>query len=191
MPDGKVNSGDNRKGNVITPGHQFGTPIGEPEPFGNTEPQSNATLDSNPVTWAPSPAHFGNTVGYSLQTVPPIVIVQAGSDSLTTVILTTLTGELPSMSLTYSGAPTGVTVSFAPNPDTGVTAVSILVAARVPAGKYTITVAGTAATEVDNTNIHLVVINSSIPIGADFLLQEDGFSLFELEDGSGFILLEN
>jgi hypothetical protein len=25
----------------------------------------------------------------------------------------------------------------------------------------------------------------------DFLLQEDGVSLFELEDGSGYILLEN
>ncbi len=60
MPQGLVRSGDFRKGTPVVLPHQFGNSVGNPESFGNIEPQPNATLFENQVTWTPNPAHFGN-----------------------------------------------------------------------------------------------------------------------------------
>lgn len=156
MPAGLVRSGDFRKGTPITLPHIFGTPVTIPEPQGNVNPQANSSLSSNPVTWAPSPAHFGNPVDLSLQVVAPIVIVTPGGTGTTNINLTQLFGT-PTPTLTYSGAPAGVTLAFAPNPDTGVSVCTVTVGSSVPAGKYTITIVGTSGTEVNTTNLHLVV----------------------------------
>jgi hypothetical protein len=189
MPLGKVDSGDFRKGTPIILPHQFGTPVVVPEPQGNVIPQSNATLDSNPVTWVPSPTHFGNQVGFSLQAVPPIVIVQHGGTGNTQIVLTSLLGS-PSATLSFSGAPAGVTVSFAPNPDTTQSTATITVGASVPAGKYTITIKGVSGTETETTNIHLVVFSQSLPSNAFGFLLENGSGVILLEDGT-VLLLEN
>jgi hypothetical protein len=153
---GKVNSGNFSHGTPIVVPHQFGTPVSNPEPQGNVIPQANATLDSNPVTWLPSPEHFGNTVEFSLQSVPPVVIVAPGSAGTVDINLTQLL-DSPSAELSYSGAPAGVTISFAPNPDTETSVATVTVGSSVPAGKYTITVTGTGSQETNTTNIHLVV----------------------------------
>lgn len=189
MSLGKVSSGDFRNGTPIVLPHQFGTPVGNPEPFGNVIPQSNATLDSNPITWVPTPSHFGNTVEFSLQSVPPIIIIEAGGTGSVNINLTRLL-DSPTATLTYAGAPVGVTISFAPNPDTGTSTAEITVAANVPAGKYTITVIGTGAQETNTTNIHLVVFNQSLPSNAFGFLLENGSGVLLLEDGS-ILLLEN
>ncbi len=189
MPAGKVSSGDFRKGTPILVPHQFGTPVVKPEPQGNVIPQSNPTLDSNPVTWTPSPTHFGNQVGFSLQAVPPIVIVEQGGTGSTSIILTVLLGS-PSATLTSSGAPVGVVVSFTTNPETSQSTAEITVGATVPVGKYTITVTGTSGTEAENTNIHLIVFNQSLPSNAFGFLLEDGSGVLLLEDGT-ILLLEN
>lgn len=189
MPAGKLNSGDFRKGTPIILPHQFGTPVCDPEPQGNVIPQSNATLDGNPVTWLPSPAHFGNTVEFSLQSVPPIILIEAGGTGSVNINLTQLL-DSPTATLTFSGAPTGVTITFAPNPDTGTSTAEITVAASVPTGKYTITVTGTGAQETNHTNIHLVVVGTSLPSNAFGFLLEDGSGVILLEDGS-ILLLEN
>jgi hypothetical protein len=157
MSCGLVRSGDFRSGTPITIPHQFGTPINNPEPFGNILPQSNATMNSNPVTWTPSPTHFGDMIGFSLQSVPPIVIVARGLTGTVNIVKTDLRGS-NSPTLSYTGAPAGVTVAFAPNPDTGTSVATITVGAAVPVGKYTITIPGTTSTETENTFIHLVVI---------------------------------
>jgi hypothetical protein len=192
MPLGKVNSGDYRNGNPVTwtpsPTH-FGTPVSNPEPQGNVIPQSNATLDGNPVTWTPSPKHFGNTVEFSLQPVPPIVIVEAGGSGSVNINLTQLL-DSPTATLTYTGAPVGVTISFAPNPDTGTSVAEITVAASVPVGKYTIEVDGAGAQETNHTNIHLVVVGTSVPGEAFGFLLENGSGVLLLEDGT-ILLLEN
>lgn len=151
-PCGLVRSGDYRKGTPIQAGHIFGTPVNKPEPFGNVQPQSNTTMNSNPV-----PAHFGDQLAFSLQAVPPIVIVSRGSTGTTNIVKTDLLGS-NSPTLTYSGAPAGVTVAFVPNPDTGTSVATVTVGASVPIGDYTITIIGTTATETENTYIHLVVI---------------------------------
>ena len=189
MPLGKVNSGNFSHGTPMTAGHQFGTPVGDPEPQGNVIPQSNATLNSNPVTWLPSPAHFGNTVEFSLQSVPPIILIEAGGTGSVNINLTQLL-DSPTATLTFSGAPTGVTITFAPNPDTGTSTTEITVAASVPTGKYTITVTGTGAQETNTTNIHLVVVGTSLPSNAFGFLLEDGTGVILLENGS-ILLLEN
>ena len=74
MPLGLDRLGDFRHGTPInTATHNFGNPVTiaaptghEPQPApigtGNIEPQADPTKNSNPVTWSPSPAHFGNPV---------------------------------------------------------------------------------------------------------------------------------
>ena len=154
---GLVRSGDFRKGTPVVLPHQFGNSVGGPEPFGNIEPQPNTTLFENQVTWTPSPAVFGNQVSFSLQTVPPVVVVPAGSSGNTDINLTNLLGS-NSATLTYYGAPAGVSVVFGTNPDTGLSIATITVGANVPAGRYTITVVGTVSgANIETTNIQLVV----------------------------------
>ena len=154
--NGLVRSGDFRTGTPLIIPHQFATPVISPEPQGNVNPQANSSLSSNPVTWTPSPVHFGNTVDLSLQVVAPIVVVAPGGTGTTNINLTRLLGLL-SPTLTYSGAPASVTLAFAPNPDTGTSVCTVTVGASVPAGKYTITITGTSGTETNTTNLHLVV----------------------------------
>ena len=154
---GLVRSGDFRKGTPVVLPHQFGNSVGSPEPFGNIEPQPNTTLFENQVTWTPSPAVFGNQVSFSLQTVPPVVVVPAGLSGNTDINLTNLLGS-NSATLTYYGAPAGVSVTFGTNPDTGLSIATITVGANVPAGRYTITVVGTVSgANIETTNIQLVV----------------------------------
>ena len=158
MPAGIVRNGDFRSGTPILLTHQFGNVVaGNEEPFGNAEPQANATLDSNPVTGAPNSAVFGNQISFSLQTVPPVVIVAPGSTGTTDINLTNLLGT-NSAELSYSGAPVGVTVAFGTNPDLSTSIATITVGSNVPAGKYTITVLGSVSgSNVEYTYIHLVV----------------------------------
>jgi len=160
MPLGLVRSGDFRNGTPIVLPHVVGTPATLPEPQENVQPQSNSSLSSNLVTWTPSPAHFGNTVDLSLQTVAPIVIVTPGGTGTVNINLTQLLGT-PTPTLTYSGAPTGVTLAFAPNPNTGTSVCTVTVSSSVSTGKYTIAIIGTSGTEVDSTNLHLVVAAAS------------------------------
>lgn len=156
-PCGLVRSGSYQKGTPMTAGHVFGNLIGEPEPFGSPQPQSNTSMSENLVTWSPSPSHFGNQVSLSLQTVPPVLVLAPGTVGTTDINLTNLLGT-SSAALTFSGAPAGVTVAFAPNPDTTTSIATVTVGAAVPAGRYTITVFGTVANpNIEYTYIHLVV----------------------------------
>lgn len=155
MPAGLVRSGNFSKGTPITLPHNFGNVVGASEPFGNPIPQSNPSLDSNPVTWAPAPNHFGNGVNFSLQSSPPVVVIAPGSTGTVNIVVTNVDGtNVPTLS--YSGAPAGVTIAFGTNPDTTTSVATITVASSVPAGRYTITITGTGSPS-QTTNIHLVV----------------------------------
>ena len=157
MPEGLVRSGDFREGTPITAGHTFSTPVTVPPNDGNVEPQANTTLDSNPITWLPSPTHFGNGTGFSMQSTPPIVNIARNTTGTTTITVTSLNAAPATVTLTYSGAPVGVSIAFGTNPTTGTSVATTTVGAGVAPGKYTITIIGTATPEVENTNIHLVV----------------------------------
>jgi hypothetical protein len=159
MPRGLVRSGDFRSGTPIILPHQFGNPVGSPEPFGNPQPQSNPRMAGNPVDWVPSPAHFGNQVDFSLQVVPPVIVVPQGASSTTNINLTELGGTLPA-TLSYFGAPVGVTVVFGANPDSTTSVATITVSSSVMPGRYTITVVGTTTPSVMFTQIQLAVQGS-------------------------------
>jgi hypothetical protein len=190
MPAGLVRSGDFRKGTPIILPHDFGNDVaGANEPFGNPEPQSNPRMAGNPVTWELSSSHFGNQVSFSLQTVPPVVIVQTGTTGTVDVNLTNLIGT-NSAELTYFGEPTGVTLSFSPNPDTTSSTVTVTVPSDVPAGKYTITIVGTVdSPDIEYVQLHLVVSVNPNPPVFSYLLQADGISKILLADLAGAILV--
>lgn len=192
MPLGKVSFGDFRNGTPIawtpSPAH-FGNLVGQSEPYGNAIPQANKTLNGNPVTWLVSPKHFGNTVEFSLQSVPPVVLIKSGNTGTVNINLTQLL-DSPTATLTYSGAPSGVTLTFAPNPDTGSSVATLTVGSSVPSGKYTITITGTGSQETNTTNIHLVVFGTGGVITQSQIELEDGLGGVELESGQGVVLLE-
>jgi hypothetical protein len=156
-PFGFVRSGSFRDGTPLTLPHEFGNLVaGDEEPFGNVEPQSNPTMFENQINWTISPEHFGNQVSFSLQ-VPSVVIVSPGDTGTTNINLTNLLGT-NSATLSYFGAPVGVTVAFAPNPDTTTSIATVTVGSSVPVGRYVITVVGTETTpNIEYTKIHLVV----------------------------------
>jgi hypothetical protein len=158
MPEGLVRSGDFRNGTPIILPHQFGNPVGgSSEPFGSPQPQSNIRMAGNPVRWLPSPAHFGNQVSFLTQVVPPSVVIAPGKTGTVNINVTNLLGT-NSVELTSFGEPAGVTVTFAPNPDTGTAVATITVASSVPGGRYTITVVGTVTSpNIEYTQLHLVV----------------------------------
>ena len=158
---GIVRAGDFRKGNPVVLPKNFGNSVGGPEPFGSPQPQSNSSMFENLVTWTPNSAVFGNQVSFSLQTVPPVVVVPAGLSGNTDINLTNLLGS-SSATLTYYGAPVGVTVTFGTNPDTGTSVATVTVGANVPAGRYTITVVGTVDTpDIEYVQLHLVVASEA------------------------------
>ena len=157
MPMGIVRAGDFRKGNPVVLPKNFGNLVGGSEPFGSPQPQSNSSMFENLVTWTPNSAVFGNQVSFSLQTVPPVVVIAQNSTGTIDINLTNLLGS-NSATLTYYGAPAGVSVTFGTNPDTGLSIATITVGANVPAGRDTITVLGTVSgANIETTNIQLVV----------------------------------
>jgi hypothetical protein len=158
MPRGLVRSGDFRNGTPIVLPHNFGNVVGgENEPFGNVEPQPNPRLAGNPVDWTPSPTHFGNQVSFLLQTVPPVVVVAPGGTGTVDINLTNLKGT-NSAELTYFGEPSGVSLAFAPNPDTSTTVVTVTVGSGVPPGRYVITVVGTEVSpDIEYVQLNLTI----------------------------------
>ena len=189
MPNGIVRSGDFRNGTPIVLPHQFGNSVGNPEPFGNVQPQSNPRMAGNPVDWVPSPSHFGNQVSFLLQTVPPVIVVAPSSSGTVNLDLTNLLGTNSAV-LTYFGEPVGVTLSFTPNPDTGVSVVTVTVGSSVPAGRYTITIVGTVSSpNIEYVQLQLVVAGLSAPPTSSYLLQADGVSHFLLAGTTGAILV--
>lgn len=93
-------------------------------------------------------------------TSPTIAAGASGSSSITTAVTN---GSAETVSLTASGAPSGVTVSFSPTSVTsgsGSTA-TITVGSAVAAGTYSILVTGTAASGTHTTTISLAVTSTA------------------------------
>jgi hypothetical protein len=110
-----------KDGTPITEPHEFGTPVNLPHDFGNDIPVSDATLNSNPVTWpTPNPAHFGNINPNGGVPPPP---VQAATPTFAPVA-----GSYgPTQSVSISSTTPGATIYYTTNgvdPTTGDTAYS-------------------------------------------------------------------
>jgi kumamolisin len=105
------------------------------------------------------------TPSFSLSASPGSVSVAQGASGSTTITSTASNGFNSNVTLSASGQPSGVTVSFATNPITGGSGTSnmgITVASTVSPGTYTITVTGTPASgTAQSTSVTLTVTGTS------------------------------
>jgi len=101
--------------------------------------------------------------GFSLSASPASVTVAQGNQG-TSAITSTVTGGFDSaISLSASGQPTGVTVSFNPTSITGAgtSTMTMSVASSTAPGTYTITVTGTSGSTKETTTVSLTVTGTS------------------------------
>jgi subtilase family serine protease len=128
------------------------------------------------------------TPGYSLSASPASVsIVQGGSGSST--ISSTVSGGFDStVTLSASGQPSGVTVSFSPGSITGSgsAAMSITVASSVAAGSYNITVTGASGGTTETTTVTLTV---TAPVTGSFTVSVSPTSGYLDQGQSGYAVV--
>ncbi|MCB5165840.1 M20/M25/M40 family metallo-hydrolase [Streptomyces bambusae] len=101
----------------------------------------------------------GQQNDFSLAVSPASGEVEAGSSVRTTVDTTTVTGTAQQVSLTASGAPAGVSVSFSPSTVTSgaSSAMTVSASAGTTAGTYTIGITGTAGARTHSAQYTLRV----------------------------------
>ena len=123
---------------------------------------------------------------FSLTTSPGSLSVVQGNSGTTTVTTTALNGFNGSVSLSASGQPSGVTVSFSPNPiaapGTGNSTATLAVASTTATGTYTITITASGGGVTHTTAISLTVSAQAV---ADFSLTTSPGSLSVVQGNSG------
>ncbi len=82
-------------------------------------------------------------VDFSLSVSPPSQSVKRGSTATYTVTVNPLNGFTGSVSLTLTGAPSGTTVTFSPNPTATGATLTIKTVSRTRQGNYALTINGT------------------------------------------------
>jgi subtilase family serine protease len=103
------------------------------------------------------------TPDFALSASPSSVTIVLGNSGTSTITSSVAGGFNSAVTLTASGQPAGVTVSFSPASITGAgsSSMSITVASTTTAGTYPITVTGTAGTKVHTTTVTLTVTTAS------------------------------
>jgi subtilase family serine protease len=101
--------------------------------------------------------------GFSLSASPTSVTVAQGNVGTSTITSTVTGGFDSAISLSASGQPTGVTVSFNPTSITGAgtSTMTMTVAASTVPGTYTITVTGTSGSTRETTTVSLTVTGTA------------------------------
>ncbi|MCI3934355.1 M20/M25/M40 family metallo-hydrolase [Streptomyces sp. AN091965] len=112
------------------------------------------------------PTCEGQQNDFSLGLNPASGKVEAGASTTATVNTTTVTGSAQQISLTATGAPTGVSVSFDPGTVTSGanSTLKIATTSSAAAGTYPITVTGTAGTKTHTAQYTLTVGGGGNPI---------------------------
>jgi subtilase family serine protease len=131
------------------------------------------------------------TPGYSLSASPGSVTVAAGSSGSSTVTSSVTGGFDSAVSLTASGQPTGVTVTFSPTSITGAgtSSISIAVASTVAAGTYSITVTGTSGSTTETTTVSLTVTSSGGSGTGTFTISVSPTSGYLFQGQSGYAVV--
>jgi len=115
---------------------------------------------------------------FSISASPGSVSVVQGGNGSSTISTSVSGGFNSAISLSASGQPSGVTVTFNPTsiaaPGSGSSAMSIAVASTVATGTYTITVTGTGGGITNTTSVALTVTAAA---GGDFTLTASPTSL--------------
>jgi len=100
---------------------------------------------------------------FSLAASPSSVTIVQGNSGSSTITSTVTGGFSSAISLSASGQPSGVSVSFSPSSITGAgtSTMGITVAASTATGTYTITVTGTSGSTTETTTVSLTVTGTS------------------------------
>jgi subtilase family serine protease len=134
---------------ILTGGNSYGATTGYDLATGIGSPQA-ALIN----VLAP-----GTTSGFSLSASPTGVSVVQGASGTSTITSTTTGGFDSAVTLSASGQPTGVTVSFNPTSITGngTSTMTMAVASTTVTGVYPITVTGTSGSTKETTTVTLTV----------------------------------
>jgi len=105
----------------------------------------------------------GGTSGFSLSANPTAVTVAQGASGTSTITSTTTGGFNSPVTLSATGQPTGVTVTFNPTSitGTGTSTMTMAVASTTVPGTYPITVKGTSGTTTETTTVTLTVTGTT------------------------------
>jgi hypothetical protein len=108
------------------------------------------------------------TSNFTISPSPTSVSVAAGSNGTSTITTAVLNGFDAAITLSATGQPTGVTVTFSPTsiaaPGSGASTMTIAAASATTAGTYTISVTGTSGSLQQSANVTLVVTDFSISV---------------------------
>ncbi len=101
--------------------------------------------------------------GFSLSASPSSLSVAQGSSGKSTITSTVTGGFDSAISLSATGQPTGVTVSFSPTSITGAgtSTMTMTVASSTVTGTYNITVKGTSGSTTETTTVSLTVTGTT------------------------------
>jgi len=135
---------------ILSGGNTFGATVGYDLATGIGSPNGDALL----LALAGAP-----TSGFSLSASPNAVSVAQGASGTSTITSAVTGGFDSAVTLSASGQPTGVTVSFNPTSITGAgtSTMTMTVAASTVAGTYPITVTGTSGSITETTTVTLTV----------------------------------
>jgi kumamolisin len=127
----------------------------------------------------------GSNPNFSLSALPASVSIAQNSSGSSTITSTVTGGFNSAITLTASGQPSGVTISFSPSSimGTGSSTMNITVASTAAAGTYPITVTGTSGTTSHTTTVTLTVTGN----GGGFSLRASPSSIAVSRGTSGTV----
>jgi len=107
----------------------------------------------------------GGTADFQISASPGSQNVAAGQSVSITVNVTALNGFAGAVSLSLSGAPSGVTGNFVPAivTGTGQATLQVSASATAPVGSYTLVVSGTSAALTHSANVSLTIVAGAVP----------------------------
>jgi subtilase family serine protease len=131
-------------------------------------------------------APTSQTPAFTLAASPTSVSVVVGNSGTSTITTAVSGGFGSAISLTASGQPTGVTVTFSPTsiaaPGSGTSTATLAVASTTTPGTYTITVTGSGDSITHAATISLTVTSAPVPA---FTLAASPTSVSVAQGGSG------
>ncbi|MGA9673666.1 MAG: protease pro-enzyme activation domain-containing protein, partial [Terracidiphilus sp.] len=134
---------------------------------------SSATIGQYSLTITGTSGNLTATTNLSVGVFAPTFTLSAsslnigqGSSGPSYVYLNPLYGFTGSVGLSVSGLPTGVTASFAPNPTTGSSTLTLTASSSATTGQRTVTVTGTSGSLTVTTTFTLGVYAPSFTISA-------------------------
>ncbi len=131
------------------------------------QPSGNEACGSAPSTCVSVTPAAVVTPDFAISAAPTAVSVVQGNSGTSTVTTTVSGGFSNAVSLTSTGAPAGVTVSFSPAsiaaPGSGSSTATFAVAASTAVGTYAITLTGTGGSTTHNATVNLTVTAPATP----------------------------